>query len=400
MSTPTCRDNTDFAIPAVIEWEEVDEADRTVRYLSHPDPRANSVLLESCFLKSQSTPGFFKLRIPVKIKGIDCDPWIFVLIHLDTIISFKYESFSEPVGAVQNKLDGSVICLRLHLSRNVDVISPTSAVEPLQPKRRPSGQVLDALRSIAVARQLVIHVLHKDISQEKLQAVERSIERAVSSACEERSRSRDDTLASFCSGLYGGKGAKAVNLANGLRQPDGPPSYGELEPPPPMAPLLNHGIKNNKKRRRPSSPDELQADPTAAVSSIWAHLIAEMRKHQNTFEADIKAHYESRFHHLEQRVETLEHDNKLLRRRLDQLDDSHAELNTQQEGTANAVDVVEADLREVRQDLDGLQDQVDEVVQDGLSLEVETEERLVESAAERVLDQLPTLNATVMLSRS
>lgn len=360
---PTCLD-LDSTAPAVVEWE----VDDTTHYLSHPDPRSSNLTFESRF-RDDASEGFFKLYIPAQLKGVECNTHILIPIHPHSIISIDLETFPTSPAAVQKKMNCSTTCLRFRLHRPIEVVVPIAATEPLHPKRKPSGDILDALHSLVRVTALSVYVPDKELPKAKAQAICEAV-----SQCRLKPLLRQDDMAS----LYGGSGGKVVSVSA-----DSPPSYYELEPPPPMAPLDK---PNGNKRRRPhdeTSPD----DADGRFDALWTELI-KMRKERAHHEEQLQ----ERIHQLEDRVIQLEKEKKDMREELDVLRHGH-------DNTTDAVEGVETNLLEVQQGLDDLNEQVNYINQNGLDSDVE--ERMTDTIMDRVLEEISTTtyNAKITLER-
>lgn len=359
MSTSTHL-HLDSTAPAVIEWE----VDNTIHYLTDPDPRNTHVTLESRFLGEDS--GAFKICIPIQLKGVDCNTHVTIIIHPDIIDAIEPETFAVGPAPVHKKLICSVICLRFHLSQPLQIVVPVAAAEPLHPKRKPSGDVLDAVRSLARVTALSVYVSDNELPKAKLNAVCKAI-----SQRQVKLLPRQDDLASF----YGGSGAKIIDFSA-----DSPPSYHELEPPPPMAPI----IKTNGGKRRRAHDRNNSDEVDSRIDAIWAELI-QMRKEKAR---DEDAHHQ--IHQLQARVEQLEKDKQDMRQELD-------DLCSQLQNATEAVEACETNMLEMQQRIDELEEQQygNHVV------DSDAEDRIAETVTDRVLDSISatSYNAKVTFER-
>lgn len=351
---------------AVIEWE----GEHGKQYLTDPDPRKDHLQLDVRDYESSSNAFFFEIQIPVwSLTGVDCKTVVFLRIYANSIISLESETFPQTPEAVNKKLSCSTVCLRFHLLRPITIIVPTAANVPLQTKRKPSGEVLDALRSLARVTTLGIYLPDTQLPKVKLEAIQEAISRA-------RARpfvhSQDDMAS-----LYNGTGGKIVHIPS-----DDPPSYDQVEPPPPMAP-----IQNDKKRRRQESVD---LNSTDALKSVWAELA---RMHE------IQKRSQERIDQLEGAVSQLRERNKHLEDKLKQLDDEKDQLRLECDKTNEQVEIVDSELLPIKQRLDDLEDDVHDLKESGV--EADVEERIVETVTDRVLGEMSAeaYNATVTFTR-
>ncbi|EFW98694.1 phosphatidylethanolamine methyltransferase [Grosmannia clavigera kw1407] len=372
-------DCIEFRAPAVVEWES--EGERIC--LADADPRSARVTFEGRLHEDATACSFFQLHIPVRLRGVTRDTTILMPLYPDAIDSLEPERFPAPApAAVDKKLRGSCVCLRFRLRRPIPIIVPITAAMPLRPFRRPTGDVLDRLRSLVHVTALDVYVPDLELSSAKLQAIQtrlaalQTVQRASS-----RTRSRPPSHDLRC--LFDGTGGKIVD-----RLDDSPPAYDQIGPPPPLAPIVepdrkpvppsDHkaelepaGYRKRRRRERDSPPPD---DIDSRLAAIWAEL---RRK-------------DDRIEQLEARVQQLEHDREegaeetaTLRRELDKAVAANEEL--------------EGQLLLTGERLDGLVDEVAYIQENGLDSEVE--DRIVETVTDCVFEQISE-NATVTFTRT
>ncbi|KAL7966016.1 hypothetical protein HDV63DRAFT_408025 [Trichoderma sp. SZMC 28014] len=353
-----------FKTPACIEWTLND----ATQYLVDPDPQRDSVKLEACY-SSQSSKASFQLHFPIRVKGIESYSCITSSINIRSIATLKLDENPEIPDIVRKKLNCKAVCLHVDLSQPFDLIASTAATEPIQPRKRPSGPVIDALRSLAKATAISIYISAREISLPRLAAF-----------CEAVSQSRlhpihTDTSTSLAS-LYGGSGGKIITLSSEDYAPtsrnENPPSYDQLESLPPKtgssllgtdesSSVATSSRRNEKKRRRlEDSSTSSEADD---YHSMWI-LMTNMRKEM---------------HRLTKRVERLERENKYLNDELD-------ELRASCEKATEAADADETALLEVHEDINDLRVQVDFLAQGRLNSGAE--EYIVETVKESVISHI------------
>lgn len=366
MSTFPCLD-FDLKTPACVEWRLND----ATQYLVDPDPQRGRILLESRFSNKTSSASF-QLHCPIRVKGIESQSHIIGLIHTRSIILFNYDENPEVPEIVRRKLNCKAIRLHFDLCQPLDLIASAAATEPVQPRKRLSGQTFDSLRSLAQATAVDIYISARGISQAKLSAVCEAVSQTILQPL-------DPDIPTALASLYGGRGGKVVSLSSpqddsSVLRNDEPPSYAELEPPPPpdvetsshhkSEPLMSVGAVTgggDKKRRR------LDDSSTSSEIDNYHDVLAAL------------SHMRKEMHRLAKRVEQLEKENKDLNKELD-------DLRASCEKATDAVDADGAALLEVHENLDELKVQVDFLAQG--RLDSDAEEHIVETVKNSVLTHI------------
>lgn len=290
----------------IIQWE----SDGTTRSLSKGDPKANPVTLTTRFDK---TCAFFELSVPLKLKVID-HTTITLRVCASSIISLDLVKNPTVPDALQQELGSISLCLSLIVNRHLDVLLPTAALEPVSPARAPSGLVLDAVRDLCQATAFSIYI----------EARENPGFRAISDAASQGLLKSFRSSRFQLTSMYGGQGAKLVNLSSDASLP--PPSYNEVEPPPPPPPI---DLKNDRKRPRQDSQNEHNN-----IALIWK----ELQDMKETMARD------------EKRIEALETENKKLRQEnkdmsqgMDKLRERCTALETSQQDLKHSLEVLDTD---------------------------------------------------------
>lgn len=189
-----------------------------------------------------SDDALFKLRATVVLKA--CAPnrtAIFVHIYSERITSLALEdvgtdeSLAHLVEA-RKKLDTDLTGLRFALAQPPDVIGPK--LHSLAPKNKASGDVMDSLRSLASQKEFTIYFPQKALPKTQLLSL---CNLASTGALKTNPRQAD------LSSLYRGNGGQVIAVqdprpvasASCEAGPShgSPPSYNELDPSPPPAPL-------------------------------------------------------------------------------------------------------------------------------------------------------------------
>lgn len=351
-----------FTAPAVVEWELCDKT----YHLYEPDPRIDHVILETRFHDEDGGDGdadgdgkgdgggkddgktsdLFQLHVPIQLKGLRTKTNLLVPIYPDSIVSLESETCASAPNIVLDKLKCSSVSLRFHLQRTVSIIVPASATVPVLPRRSQSGHVLDVLHSLVQVTCFTVFVPDTKFSKTTLQRIQKALDSA-------RPKPSVHDLAS----LYNGTGGKIVQLH---RPDDSPPSYHQIEPPPPAPPLTK---PNERKRCRQDSSSQDELD--GRFEAIWA----ELRKK------------DERIHELEERVKQLEADKADM---ADKLDTAYHE----NEVNAAARDEMESELLLTNEKLDSLVDQVAYINQNGLDSDVE--ERIADTITDRIYEEIAT----------
>jgi hypothetical protein len=324
MSSSPCL-NTHHSTKAVIEWQ----SDTTTHILTKPDPQVSSITLTTRF---DTTFAFFELSIPVKLKGIDTTTAITLRACASSIISFDVVKNATVPTAVQQEFESIALCLNLTLNHHLNVLVPTRALEPLSPARRHSGVVLDAIRDLSNATVLSIYI--------EARAAPPTLQ-SISHAASEGQLKSFRSLRYHLASMYGGLGAKLVNLSVDTALP--PPSYDETEPPPPPPPIDSN---YNKKRPRQDSQPPRDND----IALIWDELRA-LKETRSRDKEQIEA-LETENKRLKQANEELVQGMDKLRERCTTLEDSFEALNRATDGF---MDTYDNELTELRDDMHSLE---------------------------------------------
>lgn len=218
----------DISTPAVVAWATSDTT------------------LEVTFdaRRLDSTDAFFKLRRTVTLKTAPSTKTpLFVFIPPEQIDRLELVecATAEPSGAsshddeARKKLGSDLVCLRFSLRKPVALIGPEDL--DLTPKNKASGVILDSLRSLAHHDGLTVYFARNVASQARLKSL---CEAASNGSLRSILRQADLTS------LYRGKGGHVIITETDApvaasNQPDSPPSYDELGPGPPPAPLYESG---------------------------------------------------------------------------------------------------------------------------------------------------------------
>lgn len=224
-ATSSASSSIDISTPAVVAWGLSD-------HLS--DVTFDARRLDSI------NEAFFKLRSTVTLKAsAPTKTPFFVFIPPERIKLLQVDGLGmagperdNHADAARKNLGTDTVCLRFVLAKSADLVGPKTA--DLTPKNKASGAVLDSLRSLACQVSFAVYFARNVLSQSRLSALCKSASDAGL-----KSIGRQADVAS----LYWGKGGQVIirrdasdDLASTASW-NSPPSYTDLEPGPPLAPL-------------------------------------------------------------------------------------------------------------------------------------------------------------------
>ncbi|KAK8121572.1 hypothetical protein PG984_010242 [Apiospora sp. TS-2023a] len=270
MSNPSPHSPSLKISRVALQWSETNPESSS--FLITPDPSDARIVFESqtspvqtdTDRKDESTGVFLQLSIPLKLKGIFVHAPVHVHIHPSQIQSPAYNDNIDVPETIRAKMPGRLARFSMTLGEPVRLIIPSNTPTPLRARSRASGQVLDALRSLARATQLSIFMTNEEASRSHLQHL--------------------------CSLLAAGRGVPLPPYTETFRLFAPPPSlhasseedhdslppprYDELGPGPPMPPIStkseSQGTKRQRHRRSTSS--------TCSEASVFADAGLQVKK--------------------------------------------------------------------------------------------------------------------------
>lgn len=371
-------DDIDVTAPVVIEWD----CDETTHYLAEPDPKINDITLKIRFISGNAPSGLFSLRLPLNLKGVDGISDVFIPIEASCLDALDF-SFTEETAsdAVRKKLHANTVRLRFQLNRSLNILVPTTAKQPIAPTRAQSGKVIDALRSLCVTTAFSVYLQATKLSKQKLQTISDAVAQGRLSPL-----GQQDDLAS----MYHGMGAKVADLSSRIADDDALPSYNEIEPAPPMAPV------NPKKRRRRATSTDESADQSniilAKLKALEDREIEHFHQLRMRVEAlekensDLKQQVEP-MHKLQQQVEALQKENTELKHEIEQLQADDLKHGTVMEDFECRVLEWESELEELGGKVDYIKENgVDGEAEDGLLSKLKS--RVLNDIAKRLSGKL------------
>lgn len=213
------------SIHAVVEWLG---ADGQKRYLYQPDQDHSRQITLDIHFSAASGTALFRLKAPLGVKGFaNKKTPLFLYIPGDRISSLVQDVPDAAPEVVRGKLGAVPSRLQLSLSRPADMVGPLVS---LAPQNRSHGNMMDCLKLLAQETSLSVYLAHPSLSEAFL--------RPLCNAVASRTLKPIDSAAALRS-LYRGLGGKVLEGA-ALHIPvpsTSPPSYDELGPMPPLAPL-------------------------------------------------------------------------------------------------------------------------------------------------------------------
>ncbi|KAL1853920.1 hypothetical protein Daus18300_011662 [Diaporthe australafricana] len=310
------------SVPVLVDWAGPDD-----QMLQLGDSLSTSPVSFDMTFDSTTKSIFLRLRVVVQIHRDSSNKTpLYLYIGPDDIETITCrDSHQSPAASTANRLD-----IRLR--------SPVALIGPpfrLRPSNKARANVVNCARDLAMRREFSILIQEGLISEPQSTAIREAV------YSEYRSSENLD-LASLYGGL-GGKqlGPKAPETGpapedDGTEMP--PPSYDQVDAPPPMAPLWQESDPepSSKKRRLSTS----TADPTTsllAVETICRKLIAEQ---QAKTEQTLRAMEDRLTTHLDSRYNCLQRESQEARNELS------SELNSRMSELRGQVD-------ELKQKVDG-----------------------------------------------
>lgn len=354
MSSSPCLD-IHHSAKAVIQWQ----SDTTAHTLAKPDPQVSSITFTCRFDK---TCAFFELSIPVKLKGLDTTTAVTLRACASSIVSLDVVKNPTVPVTIQREFDSPTLCLNFSLNHHLNVLVPTPALEPLSPARKHSGAVLDAIRDLSNATVLSIFI--------EAQAAPSSLQ-SISDAVTEGLLKSFHSLRYHLASMYGGLGAKLIDLSVQTALP--PPAYDDTDPPPPPPIDCNY----NKKRPRQDS----QSPRSSDIALIWDELRS-LKETRCRDQVRIEA-LETENKRLRQENEELVRGMDTMRERCNALEDGFEVLNKSTEGF---MDTYDNELTELRDDIHSLEGMVN-FLQEG-QVSDETAKRIKDAVVKDITTRL------------
>ncbi|KAI7780586.1 hypothetical protein LA080_015869 [Diaporthe eres] len=312
------------AVLALVEW--VGSDGQTIQI--GDSLSASPVSLDMTF-DSTAKSVFLRLRIVVQIHR-DSSNKTPLYLHIGS------EDIETIVCQFPNQKQATFTqtSFEIKLRRPVPLIGPPFR---LRPSNKTRASLVNNARALATRREFSIHVQDDLLSESQCKAIHAAV------YSEFHSSSGHLDLAS----LYGGLGGKQIAARDADTIParddgtEAPPSYDEVEAPPPMAPLWQSSDPgpSSKKRRLSSS----AADAAASLLSVEAICRKLMAEQQAKTEQALQAMEDRLTTHLDSRYDRLEKESQEARKEL------LRELNSK-------MSELQGQVNELKQQVDGLND--------------------------------------------
>jgi hypothetical protein len=165
-STPNDAASQSLTTHCVLEWDETSPNGEERHYLTAPDP-SNAKIIFKSDISATSNDGatgsavgvFIRLHIPVKLKNVPARTPIHIHIRPSRVQSCTFAIAVDAPEAVRAVSQCQLASLSMKLSGPVQIVIPHTMASSSRPaKTRASGRVLDAIRSLSRATQLVMYI--------------------------------------------------------------------------------------------------------------------------------------------------------------------------------------------------------------------------------------------------
>ncbi|KAF3024194.1 hypothetical protein E8E14_010038 [Neopestalotiopsis sp. 37M] len=326
------------------QYDKHNKLDAIVKWTTNGTSRVQLGLTFDLQYHATYNSAFFRLRglvVKKELSTIDQVP-IFVFLAPEIIQALS------QVCEHANDLGPDTVCLRFQLKAgNAPSLVVPKDMDPSSVtwKNKQSSDAWESLRSLAHASSfdVLCRLPRRAMSEARMTSV-----------CDALSNSHVTSTPGYAdlAGLYGGKGGKVVQLEAQVAEinisDDSPPAYGDIEPGPPMPPVLPEKA-SNKRRRGNSDVESARScqEPVKDLEATVAWLVTELKE----CKAELQE-YKVRETLLKQELEQVKaqvaessQDHKSHRDRLSSVDNKLDDLQEQQ-------GIVEAKLDELDDDLE------------------------------------------------
>jgi len=165
-STPKNAASQSLATHVALEWDETGQHGEERHYLTAPDPSDAKILFKSDISTTSNDDAtasavgvFLRLHIPVKLKNVPAHAPIHVHIRPSRVQSCNFAIAVNAPEAVRVVSQCQWASLSMKLTGPVQIVVPhTMATSSRPAKTQASGRVLDAIRSLSRATQLVMYM--------------------------------------------------------------------------------------------------------------------------------------------------------------------------------------------------------------------------------------------------
>ncbi|KAG7287033.1 hypothetical protein NEMBOFW57_006533 [Staphylotrichum longicolle] len=165
-STPNDAALQSLTTHIVLEWDATSPNGDERHFLTAPDPSDAKIVFKSDIstISNHGATGsavgvFMRLHIPVKLRNVPARTPIHIHIRPSRVQSCTFAIAADAPEAVRAGSRCQLASLSMKLSGPVQVVVPhTMAASSRPAKNRASGRVLDAIRSLSRATQLVMYM--------------------------------------------------------------------------------------------------------------------------------------------------------------------------------------------------------------------------------------------------
>ncbi|KAK3304973.1 uncharacterized protein B0T15DRAFT_256737 [Chaetomium strumarium] len=392
MSSPMPEDSSQsLTTHVVLEWVEPTPSGEERSHLTTPDPSDAKIIFKSDISATRDghvggpTIGvFLRLHIPVKLKRVSSHTPIHIHIHPSRVQSCTFAVAVDVPDAIRESSPGQLASLSMALSGPVQVVVPHSMVPSFPAKNRASGRVLDAIRSLGRATQLVMYMPTNRAPRLHLQRLSALLSGGGLQALPPYT----ELFKSF-----GGSGGRIWDLEPACpatsspdveEDADVPPPYHELPATRPVKPTSST-LRKGKRRRRSSTgieklstkkPD-LRASPPKLCPSEKTQTL-ELSISQRLALLEALVHAQAR------QISRLSSENQEQRKRIDEYEAELAAMRSEIGRVDGQVDKLELDVAEQREDIVRL----DGDVQYCLEREDEIKEVVTDTVTDALMDRI------------
>ncbi|KAI1868863.1 hypothetical protein JX265_006842 [Neoarthrinium moseri] len=333
------------------QHEKHNRLEATVKWTDNGRCQEQAGLMFDLQYHAAYNTAFFKLRASVTMKNSPSPDQVSLFIFLaPEVIQTLSLSSDHPQ-------DLGPDTVRLHFQlRDGQAATPTLVVpNSINPshvawKNKQSSSIWDSLRSLARATDfdVLCRLPRRVMSEARLQSL-----------CEALSSHGVVSTPGFANlgGLYGGRGGKVVTdevEVEAAVQPsdESPPAYQDLEPGPPMPPIVQ-GKSSNKRRRGNSDIDgqRILEKPREDLESTVAWLVTELKDHKAR-EAVMAAELQEYKLREAMLVTELKRVNEKVAKLTSQQEQHEAKCKALDDDMHDRIGAVEARLYELDEDLD------------------------------------------------
>ncbi|KAK4122894.1 hypothetical protein N657DRAFT_646659 [Parathielavia appendiculata] len=333
-----------------------------------------------------------RLHIPVKLKQVPARTPIHIHIRPSHVQSCTFAVAVDPPEAVRAVSQGQLACLSMNLSGSVQVIVPQNmSLSPRPAKNRASGLVLDAVRSLSRATQLVMYMPANLAPRTHLHRLSALL------SCGDGVQELPPYTELFK--LFGGSGGRIwdVEPSYPASSPDGggegnediPPPYQEVSARPSTLRIQSEG-RDGKRRHSSSDPvaaavtDETSRAkrPDLRASPPTSHLPEKAQRPEPTILQRL-ALLEAVVHAQAVQISNLSSENQAQRKRIDECEGELAALRLEIARMDRQLDRLDLEVSEQREDIARL----DGNVQYCLEREDDIAEAVIDAVTERISER-------------